>query len=549
VPDRGEGLAVWARRWRDDLLLVAAALLPLVLFVTRERQIAGASGFPLDDSWIHLHFARNLAAGAGFSFNPGTPVAGSTAPLWTLLLAAGAVVASPSLGMAKALGIVATLGAALLTRRAALAWGARPDVALVAAVALVWMGPVAWGALSGMEVSLAALLVAAALLAHARDRLLASAACAALAILARPEAFLLVPLLIAARPVTVRRVATFAIVTIAAVAPAALFSLSTAGTWYPTTAAAKVEGGLVGWLGGVSEPAALTWVRRPYAFLTEWIIWLATTHWLLPVALVPGLVLTWRHAGRALGLVALALLAHPLGMALLAPYRGPAFQEGRYSIHLLPLVVVTLAVALGGWGRRGGGLPPERLRHPLARTRLCEPRAGLGGPPPPLEGQPAPAPPPASQGNAWVGPFAMVVWLAISVGALVPAATRYGWGVQNINAMQVHLGRWVDAQLPKTARIAVNDIGAIAYFSRREVIDLMGLVTPEIIPYRRRGEPGVMRYLTEACPEYVIIFPKWFPRLASSTDTLRPVYRVRLERNEVAGAEEMVVYRLARCAV
>ena len=520
MPDRGERLAALARRWRDDGLVVAAALLPLALFVVRERQIAGAPGFPLDDSWIHLHFARNLAAGAGFSYNPGIPVAGSTAPLWTLLLGAAAVVASPSLGMAKALGIVATLGAALVTRRAALAWGAGRDVTLVASIALLWMGPLAWGALSGMEVSLAALLVAAALLAHAHDRPLASAVCAALAVLARPEALLLVPFLVAARPLTLRRVAVFAVVTIVVVAPAVLFSLWTAGTPYPATAAAKVEGGLVGWLGGVREPAALTWFRRPLAFFTEWITWLATIHWLLPVALVPGLILTWRHAGRALGLVALALLAHPLGMALLAPYRGPAFQEGRYSIHLLPLVVLTLALALGG---RGGPTPLVR-----------DPRAPAS---------------PGPQRKTWVGRVAVGVWFAIAVGALVPAATRYGWAVQNINAMQVHLGRWVDAQLPKTARLALNDIGAIAYFSRREVIDLVGLVTPEIIPYRRRGESGVMEYVSETCPDYVIIFPAWFPRLASSTDTLQPIYRVRLERNEVAGAAEMVVYRLLRCAV
>jgi hypothetical protein len=501
VSGRSDLLGILAR-WRADGLVVAAALLPLALFVMREWQIAGAAGFPLDDSWIHLHFARNLAAGAGFSYNPGTPVAGSTAPLWTLLLGAGAFVAAPSLAMAKAIGIIATVGAALVTRRAAIAWGARSEVALVAAVALVWMGPVAWGALSGMEVSLAALLVAAALLAHARDHALASAVCAALAVLARPEALLLVPFLAAARPLTIRRIALFALVTIVIVAPAVLFSLKTAGTPYPATAAAKVEGGLVGWLGGVREPAALTFVRRPAAFFTEWIVWLATIHWLLPIALVPALVLTWQRAGRALGLVTLALLAHPLGMALLAPYRGPAFQEGRYSIHLLPLAVLVLAVAFG--------------RH---------------------------APP------RWATPAIFAAWLAVAATTLVPAATRYGWAVQNINAMQVHLGRWADAQLPKNARIALNDIGAIAFFSRRDVIDLMGLVTPEIIPYRRRGESGVMEYVSETCPEYLIIFPAWFPRLAASRETLEPIYRVRLERNEVAGAEEMVVYRLLRCAV
>jgi len=544
VPARGERPAARARRWRDDVFVIAAALFPLALFAARERQIAGASGFPLDDAWIHLQFARNLAEGAGFSFNPGASVAGSTAPLWTLLLAAGAAAFSPSLGMAKAFGVAATLGAAILTRRAALAWGARADVALVAAVALLWTGPVAWGALSGMEVALAAFLVAAALLAHAHDRLLVSSACAALAVLARPEAFLLIPLLVLARRLTLRRAAAFGLVTVVAVAPAALFSLWTVGTLYPATAAAKVEGGLVGWLGGVNEPAALTWIWRPWTFLTGWIGWLTATHWLLPLALVPGLVLVWRRAGRALGAVALALVAHPFGMALLAPYRGPAFQEGRYSIHLLPLVVLTLAVALGDWGR--GGPPSEPT---LANTSSHElpPRGDAVDPDNTGLGRGATAPP-VPQRNSWVRTIA-VVWLGIAVVSLVPAATRYGWAVQNINAMQVHLGRWVDTNLPRTARIAANDIGAIAYFSRREVIDLMGLVTPEIIPFRRRGELGVMRYLKEACPQYVIIFPAWFPQIASSTETLEPVYRVRLERNEVAGAAEMVVYRLARCAV
>jgi arabinofuranosyltransferase len=532
VPDRGEPLAILAR-WRADVLVVAAAVLPLALFVVRERQIAGASGFPLDDSWIHLHFARNLAAGAGFSYNPGTPVAGSTAPLWTLLLGAAAVVAAPTLAMAKALGIVATLGAALVTRRAALAWGARRDVALFASIVLLWMGPVIWGALSGMEVSLAALLVAAALLAHAHDHPLASAACGALAVLARPEALLLVPLLVAARPMTVRRIALFAVVTLVVVSPAILFSLWTAGTPYPATAAAKVEGGLVGWLGGVREPAALTFVTRPLAFFTEWIVWLVTIHWLLPVALVPAIIVTWKYAGRPLGLVTLALVVHPLGMALLAPYRGPAFQEGRYSIHLLPLAVVVVAVALGT-RRRGGGRSVDQRSVASA----AEPVRALH----------APATSTARR-YGWAGPVALVVWLALAAAALVPAATRYGWAVQNINAMQVHLGRWVDAQLPKTARLALNDIGAIAFFSRREVIDLMGLVTPQIIPYRRRGESGVMEYISETCPEYVIIFPAWFPRLAASTETLQPIYRVRLERNEVEGAAEMVVYRLLRCAV
>jgi hypothetical protein len=488
-----------APRRRDDLVIVAAALLPLALFLLRERQVSGAPGFPLDDSWIHLHFARNLAEGAGFAYNPGTPVAGSTAPLWTVALSAVIVLLGPSLWVIKATGIATTVGAAFVTRRMALAWGVPAPVALATGVALLWTGAMAWGALSGMEVSLAALLVAAALLALARERTVLTASLAALAGLARPEALLLLPFLAVARPLTPRRAAVFVVTAALVLAPAVAFSLVTVGSPLPATAVAKVEGGLLGWLGGVHEPLALTFLGRPGAFLQDWGGWLWTTHWLLPFLLAPAIVAAWVRRGRALGVPALALLAHPLGMALLAPYRGPSFQEGRYCMHLLPLALVVLAIALGE--------PSTRWRRAL-----------------------------------------VAIYLAVALVTLVPAAERYAWGVQNINAMQVHLGHWIDAHLPPTARIATNDIGAIAYFSRREITDLMGLVTPEILPYRKDGERGVLRYVVERCPDYLVIFPAWFPAIAARRDLLEPIHRVRLSRNEVAGGPEMVVYRLLRCA-
>jgi hypothetical protein len=471
---------------------------PLALFLVREHRIAGAAGFPLDDSWIHLHFARNLAEGAGFAYNPGIPVAGSTAPLWTLLLGAASAILGPSLWTAKALGIACAVATAVLTRRAAAAWGTGRVAALAAAVALVWSGPMVWGALSGMEVTLAAALLAAALLAHARGRTGWSALAAALAVLARPESILVVPLLLAARPVGVRRLAAFALITAAVLAPAVWFSMATVGSPLPATAAAKVEGGALGWLAGVREPPGRLLFWRPWEFSVAWFRWLATANWLLPLALIPGVWLAWRRHGRALGVLTLALAAHPLGMAWLAPYRDPAFQEGRYSIQLLPLAFLLGALGL---------------------TAV---------------------------------PWRRVAAIAVLLGALVPlpgAADRYAWGVQNINAMQVHLGEWVQANVPPGSRIALNDIGAIAYVSRRFVIDLMGLVTPDILPYRRAGEPGVIRYVGERCPDYVIVFPTWFPELTARPGALEPVHRVRLERNLVSGGPEMVVYRVVRCPV
>jgi hypothetical protein len=486
--------------WRAHAAILLAAAVPLALFLVAERRIAGAPGLPLDDSWIHLHFARNLAEGAGFSYNPGVPVAGSTAPLWTLLLATAAVPFGASLATAKALGVATTVAAAVVTAAAARAWGASPAAALGAGVGLLWTGAMGWGALSGMEVSLAALLVAAALLAHARDQAGATALLAALAALARPEALILAPLLLLARPAGGRRIVVFAVVTAAVLAPVVAFSLATVGTPVPATAAAKVEGGLLGWLAGAREPLARLLLWRPRAFLAQWVAWLWDTHRLLPILLGPALVVAAFRGGRALAVPALALVVHPVAMATLAPYRGPGFQEGRYSIHLLPAAFVVLAVALGP--------AAGRLRRAL-----------------------------------------VLVWLAAALFHLPPAAARYGWAVQNINAMQVHLGHWVAEHVPPGATIALNDVGAIAFISRRHVIDLMGLVTPAILPYRREGEAGVIRFVAETCPDYVIVFPAWFPGMTARRDLLEPVYRVRLERNEVAGAAEMVVYRLRRCTV
>jgi hypothetical protein len=489
---------------RDDLIVVAAAVVPLAVLLLRERLIAGAAGFPLDDSWIHLHFARNLAEGAGFAYNPGTPVAGSTAPLWTLLLAAGAWLVGASIAMTKTLGVLAAVAAALLLRRAALAWGAGRAAALTAAIALLWSGPFAWGALSGMEVTLAALLVTAALFALADGSLALTALAGGLAALARPEAVVLLPFLaLAARP-TPRRLALFALIVVAVLVPFAAFCWATTGTPVPSTAAAKVEGGILGRLIGIREPARVLWLERPMAFSVEWLSWLVRTHPLLLLAL-PAIALASRRR-RALAVVGLVLLAHPVGMAVLAPYRGPGFQEGRYSIHLLPVAFLIVATA---WTAPAGTAPRwVRLLRPLR-----------------------------------------LLYLAVALVVLVPASERYAWGVQNINAMQVHLGHWVNSHLPRGATLAVNDIGAIAYFSRRPVLDLMGLVTPEIRPYRREGEPGVLRFIAERCPDAVIVFPTWFPQLAARGDVFVPVYRVHLERNEVSGGPEMVVYRLARCAV
>jgi hypothetical protein len=277
--------------------VTAAFALALVLFQFRQSQIAGTWGFtsfPLDDSWIHFHFARNLAEGHGFAYNPGVPVAGSTAPLWTLVLAGGFALLGPQLYWAKVAGIAAGLATALVTARLAARWTSDRWLALLAGVAMAISGPLVWGALSGMEVDLAALLVTAALLSHTNVRDWTPALLLGLAALTRPEALLLVPLVWMARPITARRTGIFVGVTALCLAPWVTFNLVTAGTPLPATASAKVEGGLIGFLSGTSKSETL-W-ERPGQFELEWVQWLWSVNVLLPFLILGGLSVIWRVA-------------------------------------------------------------------------------------------------------------------------------------------------------------------------------------------------------------------------------------------------------------
>jgi hypothetical protein len=495
----------------------AALVLGLAVFLWRTHRIAGTIGFgafSLDDAWIHLQFARNLAEGHGFAYNPGEPISGSTAPLWTLLLAGAFALGGAHPALAQALGIACALSTAWLAGRLAHRWTGSHDLALVTSVLTALAGPMLWGALSGMEVALAALLVTAGLVLRASGREPAAAIVLGLATLARPEAFVLLPLCWLSGPLTRRRALWWFVPVTACLLPWVVFNVATVGSLLPGSAAAKIEGGLLGALRGVREPVATALLGRPGRYLGEWAAWLWRVDVALPLLLLPGLVALGRRVGRAALVPACALLAHPIAMALLAPYRGPGFQEGRYSIHLLPLALVVAVAPLAGFRAGPAGTP---MRGPAARPRWWPSALGV-------------------RRLAGCALLAGVLW------ALPAAASRHAWAVQNIQAMQVDIGRWVASRTNPEARLALNDVGAIAYLSRRQIIDVMGLVTPGILRYRRAGEPGVLGYLDRECPDYLIVFPAWFPTISAMTDRFEPVYRVHLDHNTVAGSDEMVVY-------
>ena len=103
---------------RDLLILAGAVTLSAVIYLLASK-FTYAIGFPLDDSWIHQTYARNLALRAEWAFRPGLPSAGSTSPLWSALLATGFILRLSPYLWTYLLGALALFGLAALCEWAA----------------------------------------------------------------------------------------------------------------------------------------------------------------------------------------------------------------------------------------------------------------------------------------------------------------------------------------------------------------------------------------------------------------------------------------------
>jgi hypothetical protein len=98
--------------------------------------------------------------------------------------------------------------------------------------------------------------------------------------------------------------------------------------------------------------------------------------------------------------------------------------------------------------------------------------------------------------------------------------------------------KWVAANLPPDALIAAHDIGALGYFDYHELIDLAGLVSPDVIPIIR-NEPQLANYLDQRGANYLIAFPEFYPLL---TKNAQIVFDTNSAITRTFGQKNMVVY-------
>jgi hypothetical protein len=436
-----------------------------------------STGIVLEDALITFRFAENLACGEGFAFNTGEPVLGTTTPLLTLVLAAlGAVLGVEHIPLLANVVLIASGAAAIVclhlaARRAGL--GAGP--ALLAAFLVAFHADVAWSTAGGMETPLVLAGIAASLLAAASGRALLTGTLLGLCVLTRIDMVCWAAVLaVVASWRRAERLLRIAVGAAVVLLPWAIYSLAAFGTLIPNTVTAKQT---VVHVGGGSL------VQR----IAEHVLWMLGGIGVRPsggpfegvvlgalVCLVPFGLLACATRGARAFLAPLVVFPVVLGAAYLV---GRAPHE--FAWYLVPVTFCALPLAaMGGF---------ELAR--IVRLRA----QGLGGP-------------------SWLGVALAVILLAppvLNIPASNKSALAYHARYQRIeDGLRRAVGEWLEANTAPHASVAMEAIGYQGTYSHRRVIDLAGLISPEVVRIRATSATSAeafARVLDELEPDYLVL--------------------------------------------
>jgi hypothetical protein len=252
-----------------------------------------------------------------------------------------------------------------------------------------------------------------------------------------------------------------------------LFNLLLAGTILPTTFYAK-QAEYISWqqspiLRRISE-TALKFLAGP------------------GLVLLPGFVLATVQAVRRKEWGRISAILWITGYLLLYALRLPAYQHGRY---IMPAMPIFFFIGLAGF--YNALRPPVRTRA----ARLTK--------------------------SAW----AMLIGL-LCLGFWLMGARYYAEDVRFVESEMVDTANWVAKNIPPDKLLAVHDIGAMGYFGNHNMVDLAGLISPDVIPFIR-DEKRIAVYLDEKQVDYLVAFPDWYDDLTA-------------ELHPVLGGTNMTVY-------
>lgn len=505
------------------ITLIGAIYLGVIMSMTLQQN-DGNLGALLDDTWIHVRFADSISQGEGLSYNEGTVTTGATSPLWVLLLAGVYSITRPDVyqevDLAIAMSAIGYFAAAWSIT--GLGWWATRNVwiGLGAGLITVLTGRFLWMGLAGMEITTFTTLTILAIWSHAydvRERLplgWRTGILAALATLARPEAYLLMILIgidsfvvqtwrdfddRQARKQHILRGWRGSIAYIILAGSYPLTSLLISGHPLPNTFRVKSALG------------------REFPDLPHAYLWAPNNEHgpiLIALAAVGLIYWLWRSRQRQSPHLLWASWAtlFVLGVLMLGSQRF-VVNNSRYVAPSIPFHGL-LAIS-GIWAI-----------YEVLKTRLT---------------------------MGWLKYLPHMASAALIVLVLMRGYDNASGIPSNVSQLrQMHLGvaEWVIDNTSEDALIALNDVGAIIHVSGRKVLDMEGLVSKEVIEategtedYTCEHDLQLARLMLEQKPSVVAVFPWFYPCLTSWDGALQPETVYSITGSTVIAGGEMVVYR------
>lgn len=558
---RNEARSWWRVGLPGHLLALPWWIVPLtvaVLTTVASLVVTPSWGFGVDDSWIHQTFARTLATTGRFAFQPGDGPAGSTSPVWVVLLTPPYLLAHghPSIEVVVGwvaglgaltlggLGIVSGIAAMDLARRAGKSWRERRVMALIASLAVVTSWQMIVFALSGMETIFFALGALFFLLMASRGLppiwlgLLGAAL-----VTTRPEGVIPAALVLLGSGWTVGRAAFFSR------APA----LALQGILHaPHTRVRLIAASRRVW------PVLAWWSRA----------WAMPYLLALGVGLVPYVALNLVASGHVLPTTVYAKsVTSSIGDSVALRFQTIASYVGlllTYSPALLALAALFGIHWLLGRratiaARRSVSEPGADVSRSAATDATDVPTFALDTTPhiAPERAQRAVSTAPTLAALLWLWPALLVLafsgnYTGVVYRYLVPAlppllvltavaatpiffskrqlvaivallglvaiagisdvrgVQTYAYTVAATNQCAVADAIWIRDHIPPNALLATHDVGAIGYFDQNRLVDIAGLVTPDIIPLLN-NERAIEAYLQQHHVKYVMMWKDWFP--------------------------------------
>ncbi len=532
------------------LALPPVLALAQVLYVYFEGAGGPDPGFPIDDAYIFKQYAENIAAGHGFSFNPGETSFGCTSLVWPIL-AAIIVKALPFLGyetivfwLGGLLYAASVLAAALLVlRKTGSAWASLFSGGLLCMNTPLML----MHAVSGMETPLTmALLIAFAFAALSeRPMPVTAGLIAGLITLNRPEgayfpagmalAWSISRLVRRERPspfMYIKFLLPWAVLAL----PAALLIHRHTGAFLPGTYLGKIVS---------SDPRLIErglGQRIMWAFISLVDGWhrLGNTERVLAPVLAGGVV--YQLAGTFHDMKKKAKEAWPLsgmlvmsGFLLLPGAYGfyfpvhPAFG-GFYNRYIAPVYVFLVIISAIGIWRASGSL--------AGRPGLVKRYSGCL------------VPAIAAAAVAYQG------WLWSSQTA--HAMEVYAAEVELNTGLRMEAAHWIRENTPSNAKVMAGytGLGVVGGECDRYVLDLGALINPDILEYYRRpaGSPekrweNIVEYMHDKGVDYYVTFrftPEYAGKIPdpSATQGFKEIARLGAKKEPKSPCEQIRIYRV-----